>query len=310
MDDNNKLLNLYVNTLVNNINSEKIPDEIDVIFDGGLFNGFIGYGTSVYINELQKQKKTKVVRVSGCSVGSVLALLYIVNSEKELDIDINNIFKKEINGFKENFNFSENVKILRELVYLLFEDDNLNMLNDRLYISYYDMKKIEKKIVHNFKNRDHLIECLIKSTHIPFISNNDFKYKKKYVDGLTPYIFRDNARPSLHIMLITFKNLSRIFFNSNEVNANSRIIAGIADADEFFTCGKSNMCSYIKEWNYKRYLFIRVREMVCFFIIWFIEILIIITKKPFKFARQTRIYFGLKHIFIETYKDIMFKLVI
>ena len=310
MDDNNKLLNLYVNTLVNNINSEKIPDEIDVIFDGGLFNGFIGYGTSVYINELQKQKKTKVVRVSGCSVGSVLALLYIVNSQKELDIDINNIFKKEINGFKENFNFSENVKILRELVYLLFEDDNLNMLNDRLYISYYDMKKIEKKIVHNFKNRDHLIECLIKSTHIPFISNNNFKYKKKYVDGLTPYIFRDNARPSLHIMLITFKNLSRIFFNSNEVNANSRIISGLADADEFFTCGKSNMCSYIKEWNYKRYLFIRVRELVCFFIIWFIEILIIITKKPFKLATRTRIYFGLKHIFIETYKDIMFKLVI
>ena len=310
MDDNNKLLNLYVNTLVNNINSEKIPDEIDVIFDGGLFNGFIGYGTSVYINELQKQKKTKVVRVSGCSVGSVLALLYIVNSEKELDIDINNIFKKEINGFKENFNFSENVKILRELVYLLFEDDNLNMLNDRLYISYYDMKKIEKKIVHNFKNRDHLIECLIKSSHIPFISNNEFKYKNKYIDGLTPYIFRDNQRPSLHIMLITFKNLSRIFFNSNEVNANSRIISGLADADEFFTCGKSNMCSYIKEWNYKRYLFIRVRELVCFFIIWFIEILIIITKKPFKLATRTRIYFGLKHIFIETYKDIMFKLVI
>ena len=310
MDDNNKLLNLYVNTLVNNINSEKIPDEIDVIFDGGLFNGFIGYGTSVYINELQKQKKTKVVRVSGCSVGSVLALLYIVNSEKELDIDINNIFKKGITCFKEKYNFSENEEILRELVYLLFEDDNLNMLNDRLYISYYDMKKIEKKIVHNFKNRDHLIECLIKSTHIPFISNNNFKYKKKYVDGLTPYIFRDNARPSLHIMLITFKNLSRIFFNSNEVNANSRIISGLADADEFFTCGKSNMCSYIKEWNYKRYLFIRVRELVCFFIIWFIEILIIITKKPFKLATRTRIYFGLKHIFIETYKDIMFKLVI
>ena len=127
---------------------------------------------------------------------------------------------------------------------------------------------------------------------------------------MTPYIFRDNARPSLHIMLITFKNLSRIFFNSNEVNANSRIISGLADADEFFTCGKSNMCSYIKEWNYKRYLFIRVRELVCFFIIWFIEILIIITKKPFKLATRTRIYFGLKHIFIETYKDIMFKLVI
>ena len=55
--------------------------------------------------KLQKQKKTKVVRVSGCSIGSLLALLYIVNIEKELDIDINNIFKKGIAGFKEKYNF-------------------------------------------------------------------------------------------------------------------------------------------------------------------------------------------------------------
>lgn len=309
MDDNNKLLNLYVSTLVKNVDSKKIPNEIDLIFDGGVFNGFIGYGFSMYLNELQKQKKTKVVRVSGCSIGSLLALLYIVNIEKELDIDINNIFKKGITGFKEKYNFSKNEKLIRELVYLLFEDDNLNMLKDRLYISYYDMKNVEKKIVHNFKNRDHLIECLIKSSHIPFISNNEFKYKNKYIDGLTPYIFRDNQRPSLHIMLITFKNLSRIFFNSNEVNANSRIISGVADADEFFTCGKSNMCSYVREWNNQRYLFIRGRELCCFFIIWFIEILIIITKYIPDFITRTTICCGLKHIFSETYKDIMFKLV-
>ena len=309
MDDNNKLLNLYVNTLVKNVDTEKIPKEMDLIFDGGVFNGFIGYGFSMYLNELEKQKKTKIVRVSGCSIGSLLALLYIVNSNKNIDIDVNKIFKNSINKFKKNFNFSENEKQIKNIVYSIFEDDDLTILKDRLYICYYDMENVEKKVIHNFKNRNHLIECIMKSSHIPFISNEDFKYKNKYIDGMTPFIFRDNERPSLHVMLITLKNISRIFFNSNEVNANSRIISGVADADEFFTCGKSNMCSYVKKWNNNRYLFIRGRELCCFILIWFIEIFIIIRKYIPNFITQTTIFCGLKHIFNETYKDIMFKLV-
>ena len=69
------------------------------------------------------------------------------------------------------------------------------------------------------------------------------------------------------------------------------------------------MCSYVKEWNNKRYIFIRARELCCFFIIWIIEILIIITKYIPDFVTQTTICCGLKHIFNEIYKDIMFKLV-
>ena len=309
MDDNNKLLNLYVNTLVKNVDTEKIPKEMDLIFDGGVFNGFIGYGFSMYLNELEKQKKTKIVRVSGCSIGSLLALLYIVNSNKNINIDVNKIFKNITNEFKKNFNFSENEKQIKNIVYSIFEDDDLSILKDRLYICYYDMENVEKKVIHNFKNRNHLIECIMKSSHIPFISNEDFKYKNKYIDGMTPFIFRDNERPSLHVMLITLKNISRIFFNSNEVNANSRIISGVADADEFFTCGKSNMCSYVKKWNNNRYLFIRGRELCCFILIWLIEIFIIIRKYIPNFITQTTIFCGLKHIFNETYKDIMFKLV-
>ena len=309
MDDNNKLLNLYVNTLVKNVDTEKIPKEMDLIFDGGVFNGFIGYGFSMYLNELEKQKKTKIVRVSGCSIGSLLALLYIVNSNKNINIDVNKIFKNITNEFKKNFNFSENEKQIKNIVYSIFEDDDLTILKDRLYICYYDMENVEKKVIHNFKNRNHLIDCIMKSSHIPFISSEDFKYKNKYIDGMIPYIFRDNERPSLHVMLITLKNISRIFFNSNEVNANSRIISGVADADEFFTCGKSNMCSYVKKWNNNRYLFIRGRELCCFILIWFIEIFIIVTKYIPNFITQTTIFSGLKHIFNETYKDIMFKLV-
>ena len=33
------LLNIYIKTLVDNVNIENIPKELDIVFDGGAFNG-------------------------------------------------------------------------------------------------------------------------------------------------------------------------------------------------------------------------------------------------------------------------------
>ena len=42
------LLNIYIKTLVDIANIENIPKELDIVFDGGAFNGGMGFGT-VYI---------------------------------------------------------------------------------------------------------------------------------------------------------------------------------------------------------------------------------------------------------------------
>ena len=110
----------------------------------------------------------------------------------------------------------------------------------------------------------------------------------------------DHAGYEMKEKLINFYSLS----------SRRPIISGVADADEFFTCGKSNMCSYVKKWNSNRYLFLRGREICVFILIWLIEIIIILRKYIPNFITQTTIFCGLKHIFNETYKDIMFKLVI
>ena len=50
------LLNIYIKTLVDNVNIENIPKELDIVFDGGAFNGGMGFGTALYLKELEKKK--------------------------------------------------------------------------------------------------------------------------------------------------------------------------------------------------------------------------------------------------------------
>ena len=73
MDDSSKLLRAYVRTLADNADSTRIPKEVDIVFSGGAFNGFMGYGVMLYIKALFVKHGVMVHRVSGCSIGSLLA---------------------------------------------------------------------------------------------------------------------------------------------------------------------------------------------------------------------------------------------
>ena len=61
-----------------------------------------------------------------------------------------------------------------------------------------------------------------------------------------------------------------------ETNIHYRLLSGVADANEFFTTGSSDMCSYVSQWSYFNMLQIRGREMSMLFIISIIEWLVIL----------------------------------
>ena len=48
------LLNEYIKALVLNVDKENLPSEIDISFDGGVFNGIYAYGISLYIKSFRK----------------------------------------------------------------------------------------------------------------------------------------------------------------------------------------------------------------------------------------------------------------
>ena len=66
-------------------------------------------------------------------------------------------------------------------------------------------------MICNYKNRDHLIDCLMRSCHIPYITMPTMMYDENYIDGITPYIFRDGLNDVLFVNMITIKNYKYIF---------------------------------------------------------------------------------------------------
>jgi len=300
----NKLLNIYIKTLIDNVNIENIPKDIDIIFDGGAFNGGMGFGIALYLKELEIKHNIKVSRVSGCSIGSIIALSYLI----DLNYDINDVFISTCKNFKKTFNLSVFKSHIKKIIYDNLTDD-LSSINNKLYITYYDAINYKHIMVCEYENREHLLECLMRSCHIPYITSNVFKYDNKYIDGIAPHIFRDGEREILFIKMITFKNYRRIFNIRNEQNVNPRMIIGVNDINNFLTIGKSDMCSYFKNWSYISILLLRLRLLIVFIILWIVEILTYIKCSIPNNIFEHSIIKNLHSLSCELYSDLMYKII-
>ena len=135
------------------------------------------------------------------------------------------------------------------------------MLHNKLYINYYDSKKNKQKVVTRFKNRQHLIECVLRSSHLPFINNGDYKYKGRYLDGCYPHIFDRGL--NLFIRLIPYDNITVVFNARNEKNIWVRIMKGIIESNDFFMNGHSSMIKYIDNKSYSLHLQLFIRKIIC-----------------------------------------------
>ena len=72
-------LKVFINSLIENIPEKNLPEELDLVLDGGAFNGMYMLGGLFYIKELEQREKIKVKRISGCSIGAMLGLLFILD---------------------------------------------------------------------------------------------------------------------------------------------------------------------------------------------------------------------------------------
>jgi len=70
------LLKEYIKALILNVNRNNIPKDINLIFDGGAFNGGNVSTLSLYIKALENAGLTKVHKISGASVGTSIGLWY------------------------------------------------------------------------------------------------------------------------------------------------------------------------------------------------------------------------------------------
>ena len=107
-----KSLKKYIHSLIENINKEIIPKNIDLILDGGAFNGAYQYGSLLYLKELEKLQYTNINRISGCSVGAILATVYLTqNLDKSYSI-----YNKFISSFRKTCDLRELSNIITDFV--------------------------------------------------------------------------------------------------------------------------------------------------------------------------------------------------
>lgn len=277
VDTNSTLLmREYIKALILNIDHSKLKKEINLIFDGGVFNGGYATGVAMYIKALEEHGLVKINKLSGCSVGSVIALWYACGCNESAVL----LFEKTTNAFQDTLDLREYPKNISIFVNSLFPSGDVSTLKDKLYINFYDTHKHKQKIVSNFKNVNHLIDCILQSCHIPYVIDGNARYNERYIDGILPHIFTSaagtgtsagTACDSLFIKLITLQKCTRAFVVKCETNIHYRLLTGVADANDFFTIGSSDMCSYVSQWSYFNILQIRCREMFILSIISIIE---------------------------------------
>ncbi len=239
----------YITKLITNLPNEKIG-KINLILDGGAFSGSYILGSLYYIKELEKLKKIKVNKMSGCSIGSILCILYKLD-----DLDYcTHVYSKIRKYFKQNGNLYIIYEVMNELIDKM--DENFyKICNKKIFLTYYDIKYCKSVVKCNFNSNKEIIDTMVKSSYIPYICGTNILYKERYLDGLNPYIF--NRGKTIFINLcMDYKCITGMLNIKNEINNVERILYGILDIHTFFLTQKPTaMCYYIDNMtNYQKLL--------------------------------------------------------
>jgi hypothetical protein len=242
--------------LLKNLPKRDKPLIIELVLDGGLFNGSYLIGSLIFLKELEKNNYVKVTRISGCSVGAAVGLLYVLD-KLEYSQKINKLIIKE---FKKDYTIS----IIKHFKCILFDNKTLSKeqseqliqkVNNKMYVSYYKKQTNHlflKKTKNKYKHIDDLFDSILRSCFVPFLIDGNIMYKKKYIDGITPFIFKPKlGRKILYLNLCNFDKLYYMINIKNENSDYHRILTGLLDIHLFFIKNTpTSMCSYVNNWSF------------------------------------------------------------
>ena len=280
----------YIDALIGNLDIPVVLSNVNVIFDSGAVNGVFGLGTAMYLHKLELTGRLKVHKISGCSIGSLIALWYSFNCPVCIIDDFEEIFM----SYKKTQKFYHYETIVKSIVDRLVkeEEKDIQTLNKRLYITYYDTKKNKKRVISRYKNKQHLIDCILSSSHLPFLTSRAYKYKDRYIDGLTPHFFKKGK--NLFIKLTKITQPSLMFSVKNELHMYTRLMKGVNDMNLFFETGGSGggaeMCFYIDKKSYYMKLQLYIREYLFLFLFALVTLFLKIKKNLPVGIRQNLIY--------------------
>lgn len=294
-----KLLDNYINSMIENTNITHFPNKINLVLDSGAFNGAYTAGCVYYIKQLETLNITKVNYISGCSIGAILGYMYFTDNLEYAPI-----------YYKYLLNKSRSDIILNSFLYLinnLVKDSDLKKVNNRLFISYYNVETLTHTIVSKYNTREELIDCLISSSYIPFAIDGNLKYKDKYCDGLLPHIFNKSDTKTIFISLINIWNLKHSVYTKNDKDIWDKLFKGLHDINLFFSFPDKSVsiyCTYIDKWNIFDFIIYRFRELISLIFVISLKYNKIINKFP-NINTNNILYIKFKNILILLIKNIL-----
>jgi len=281
----------YVNKLIENLPDEikttTTPLVIDLVLDGGVFNGSYLVGALFFLKEMEKRSFIKIDRISGCSIGSIVGFLYFID---RLDL-MSKLYAIVHDDFKKCYNLS----IIKELKNILAEyipNDICDKINHKFFISYNNIKKGTKVIKSTYKDVDEIINTIIRSSFVPYLIDGNILYQNKAIDGITPYVFKVEAgKKILYLDLFGYDKIGNLLNVKNEKTNYHRVLSGLLDIHSFFIKQSSTqMCSYVNDWNISNISFNYIKILVERICILSIHILIYIKKVAPREFQVTIIY--------------------
>ena len=191
-----------VSSLVDNIDKNCINGsndvlDLDIIMSGGAFNANYLVGCLYFLREMQSRNKIRINRMSSCSASSLIAFLFLTNN---LELFQDKLYEMIVTSFRNNktFIFTEStLQNMMEIIKCSLPLDNettLKMINKKLYITYFDVKRRKKVVKKQYKTLQDVFETIKKSSYIPLVTMNELLYCNRYIDGCTPYIFKENGK--------------------------------------------------------------------------------------------------------------------
>jgi predicted patatin/cPLA2 family phospholipase len=297
----------YIDNLIENIPERKTPYEFDLVIEGGVFNGSYALGILIFLKALEKKNYLKVNRLSGTSIGAVGAFKFLTN---QLETSI-----KNYEDFRKQFQTQLNLNILKKII----DDDFAAMSpevferikNDVLYINYFDVEKKEQILESRYTSREHLRDTILKSCHIPFLSDGSCCVQENgrlLLDGGLPYIFPERrGQQNKRILYISISGASKIktMFNTrNEKTIHGRFLEGVLDVYNFLSKEKKTaMCSFVDNWSFLDFMILRFKYGTLTLIIYLIYWLIVVGRFILPLAEKSELYHKMLPIWRDACRD-------
>lgn len=294
------MIDTYINYLIENTDTQKVYYNLDLVLDGGAFNGSYMIGCLLYLKSMEKKNFIKVDRISGCSIGALLGLSYLTD---KIDIAIE-YSAKVMYFFKKTQDLTFLKKYYNKIINLLIENTEVEKLNNRLFITYFDIKNKKQVVCSKYKNKNFLKKVLRKSIHIPYLIDHNMCYDDS-IDGCFPFIFKERENKILFINLQTLEKLKNIFMIKNEKNVFSRILTGILDIHNFYANNKCDMCSYVNDWSIYQILIYRSKQLLFTLLCYLINLLIIVRKYIPDYLEENIYFMRLTENINNIYNDVI-----